>query len=58
MDAWYYRISVACDIWNNTKCNILMLSCGPLHLAFPEDVAYAFTNIQQVTYKEEEQEQE
>jgi hypothetical protein len=34
-----------------------MVSCGPLHLAFPEDVAYAFTNIQQVTYKEE-QEQE
>ena len=22
--------------------------CGPLHLAFPSDVAYACTNIQQV----------
>jgi hypothetical protein len=35
-------------LWNNTKCNILMVWCGPLHLTFPNDVAYACTNIQQV----------
>jgi hypothetical protein len=41
-------------LWNNTKCNILMAWCGPLHLAFPNDVAYACTNIQQVAGEEEE----
>jgi hypothetical protein len=35
-------------LWNNTKCNILMVWCGPLHLTFRGDVAYACTNIQQV----------
>jgi hypothetical protein len=35
-------------LWNNTKCNILMMWCGALHLAFPCNVAYACTNIQQV----------
>ena len=42
-------------LWNNTKCNILILWCGPLHLAFPGDVAYACTNIQQVAEEEEEE---
>jgi hypothetical protein len=32
--------------------------CGPLHLAFPGDVADACTNIQQVASKEEEEEEE
>jgi hypothetical protein len=35
-------------LWNNTKCNILMVWCGPLHLAFLDDVTYACTNIQEV----------
>ena len=35
-------------LWNNTKCNILMMWYGPLHLAFMGDVAHACTNIQQV----------
>ena len=26
-------------LWNNSKCNIIMVWCGPLHLAFPGDVA-------------------
>ena len=34
-------------VWNNTKCKILMVWCGPLHLTFPGDVAYACTNIQE-----------
>ena len=28
--------------------------CGPLHLAFPGDMAYECTNIQQVAEEEEE----
>ena len=28
-----------------------MMWCGPLHLAFPGDVAYVCTNIQQVAKK-------
>ena len=40
-------------LWNNTKCNILMVWCGPLHLPFPGDVTYACTNIQQVACEEE-----
>jgi hypothetical protein len=35
-----------------------MVWCGPLLLAFPGDVAYACTNIQQVTKEEEEEEEE
>jgi hypothetical protein len=35
-----------------------MFWCGPLHLAFPGDVAYACTNIQQVASKEGEGEGE
>jgi hypothetical protein len=35
-----------------------MLWCGPLHLAFPGDVANACTNIQQVAEEEEEEEEE
>jgi hypothetical protein len=31
-----------------------MAWCGPLHLAFSDDVAYACTNIQQVAREEEE----
>ena len=31
-----------------------MVWCGPLHLAFPDNVAYACTNIQQVASEEEE----
>jgi hypothetical protein len=45
-------------LWNITKCNILMVGCGPLHLAFSGDVAYAYTNIQQVAEEEEEEEEE
>ena len=30
-----------------------MMWCGPLHLAFPDDVTYACNNIQQVAYEEE-----
>ena len=30
--------------------------CGPLHLAFPGDVAYACTTIKQVAEEEEEEE--
>ena len=33
-----------------------MVWCGPLHLAFPDDVADACTNIQQVAEEEEEEE--
>jgi hypothetical protein len=33
-----------------------MVWCGPLHLAFPGDVAYACTNIQQGAEEEEEEE--
>ena len=33
-----------------------MVWCGPLHLAFPGDVADTCTNIQQVAYEEEEEE--
>ena len=32
-----------------------MVWCGPSHLAFPGDVAYAFTNIQQVAKEEGEE---
>jgi hypothetical protein len=31
-----------------------MVWCDPLYLAFPGDVAYACTNIQQVAAEEEE----
>ena len=34
-----------------------MMWCGPLHLAFPIDVTYACTNIQQVTEEEEKEEE-
>ena len=33
-----------------------MVWCGPLHLAFPCDVAYAYINIQQLAEEEEEEE--
>ena len=50
MDAWYYRIGAACD---TVEREFILLSshlcwCGPLHLAFPDDVAYASTNIWQL----------
>jgi hypothetical protein len=32
-----------------------MVWCGPLHLAFPGNVAYVCTNIQQVGEEEEEE---
>jgi hypothetical protein len=35
-----------------------MMWCGPLFLAFLDDVAYACTNIQQVAAEEEEEEEE
>jgi hypothetical protein len=34
-----------------------MMWGGPLHLAFPADVAYACTDIQQVAEEEEEEEE-
>jgi hypothetical protein len=37
-------------------CNVLTVWCGPLYLAFPDHVAYACTNIQQVAEEEEEEE--
>ena len=42
-------------LWNNTECNISILWCGPLHLAFLGDVAHACNNIQQVAEEEEEE---
>jgi hypothetical protein len=45
-------------LWNDAKCNILMVWCGPLHLAFPGDAAYACTNVQQVAKEEEEEEED
>ena len=41
-------------LWKNPKCNILMVCCGPLHLAFLGNVAYTCTNIQQVASTKEE----
>jgi hypothetical protein len=35
-----------------------MLWCGPLHLAFPGDVAYACIKIQQVAYDDDDEEEE
>jgi hypothetical protein len=35
-----------------------MIWCGPLHLAFPDDVTYACTNIQYEAEEEEEEEEE
>jgi hypothetical protein len=40
------------------KVQQLMVWCGPLHLAFPGDVEYACTNIQQVAQEEEEEEED
>ena len=34
-----------------------LCQCGPLHLAFPGDVADACTNIEQVVVEEEEEEE-
>jgi Na+/H+ antiporter NhaD/arsenite permease-like protein len=45
-------------LWNNIKCNILMVWCGPLHSSFLDNVACVCTNIQQVASKEEEEEEE
>ena len=46
MDAWYYRISVACDTMNSFSSHLRWFD--PLHLAFPNDMTYACTNIEQV----------
>ena len=35
--------------WNLNSFSSHLRRCGPLHSAFPYDVAYACTNIQQVT---------
>ena len=43
-------------LWNNTKCNILIVWCDPLHLTFPGDVTHACTYILQVVEEEEEEE--
>ena len=51
MDAWYYRTSVACDALHSISSHLRWY--GPLHLAFPGDVAYACTDIQQVAKEEE-----
>ena len=57
MDAWYYRISVACD---TMEFEIILLS-PPLmwstSLCLTGNVAYACTNIQQVASIEEEEEE-
>jgi hypothetical protein len=33
----------------------MLMWCGPLHLTFPDDVAYPCTDIQQVAKEEEEE---
>jgi hypothetical protein len=43
------------QLWNDTKCNILMVRCGPLHSTFLDDVTYACTNIQPEEEEEEEE---
>ena len=53
MDAWYYRISVAFDTMEFESFFSHLRWCGPLHLAFLGNVAYACTNIQQVAIEEE-----
>ena len=49
----FIELALHVILWNNTKCNILMVWCGPLHLAFLCNVAHACTNIQQVAEEEE-----
>ena len=41
-------------LWNLNSFSSHLHWCGPLHLVFPGNVAYASTNIPQVTYEEEE----
>ena len=54
MDEWSYKISVACyGIWVHTP--LISVGVVQLHLPFPDDVAYAYTNIQQVEEEEEEE---
>ena len=43
-------------LWKLNSFSSHLRWCGPFHLAFPDDVAYACTNIQQVAYEEEEEE--
>ena len=43
-------------LWNKNSFPSHLRWCGPLHLAFPCDVVYACTNIQQVAEEEEEEE--
>ena len=44
--------------WNLGSFSSHLRWCGPLHMAFPGDVAYACTNIQQVALEEEEEEED
>ena len=41
-------------LWNLKSFSFHLRWCGPLHLAFPGDMAYVSTNIQQVAEEEEE----
>ena len=43
-------------LWNLDSFSSHLHYCGPLHLAFPLDVAYACFKIQQVAKEEEEDE--
>ena len=52
---WYCINSVACDtLWKLDSLFSYLYWCGPLRLAFPNNVAYACINIQQVPEEEEE----
>ena len=42
-------------LWKLNSFSSHLCQCGPLHLAFPGDVAYACTNIRQVASEEEEE---
>ena len=42
-------------LWNLNSFFSHLRWCGPLHLAFRSDVAYACTNIQPVVEEEEEE---
>ena len=41
-------------LWNLDSFSSHLCWCGPLHLAFPDDMVYACANIQQVAEEEEE----
>ena len=52
------EISVACDTMEFEFILLSLCCCGPLHLTFLGDVAYACTNIQQVEEEDDEEEED